>query len=307
MIKVFQSYIPAWMNNAIVRNPKGIFILSAQADLSLLASKNVGGQNSFHMKMIRIGIQETDSSIVWTWGANSYGQLGDNTVTLKSSPVSVIGVNSFKQITSSVNGTLGLKSDGSAWTWGYNTLGELGINTNSHQSSPVSVVGGHSFIAIYGGGSTNVCLKSDGSVWGWGVNNSGQLGDNTTINKSSPVSVVGGHSFIKISGGRMGSYGLKADGSMWTWGGNSSGSLGDNTTVAKSSPISVVGGHVFTDMSCGTVDDGNCYAIKSDGSIWAWGANVNMELSTITTTGPRSSPVAILDFVNANFKNISLV
>jgi alpha-tubulin suppressor-like RCC1 family protein len=81
----------------------------------------------------------------WAWGVNSGGQLGDNTTTCRSSPVSVVGgFTDWCQVTSGTVHNLGLRTNGTAWAWGNNCNGQLGHNTATtcSRSSPVSVVGG---------------------------------------------------------------------------------------------------------------------------------------------------------------------
>lgn len=240
--------------------------------------KSITGTHSLSLK---------SNKTLWTWGTNTNGQLGDNTIVEKSSPVAIVGGHSFIKISCGNRFSAGLKSDGSIWTWGLSDQAQLGDNTYFvDKSSPVPVVGGHSFISVVAGYSHSIALKADGSAWTWGVNFSGELGDGTVVRKSSPVAVIGGHSFVEISATDTGSYALKADGSVWSWGANSAGYLGDNTTVAKSSPVAVVGGHSFVSLS-GTL------ALKSDGSAWGWGINNSGEIGD-GTVGAKSSPVPVI-------------
>ena len=132
-------------------------------------------------------IARKDDGSVWAWGSNSNGQLGDNSITSRSSPVLVLGSHSFIEISTGESYSLARKSDGSAWTWGSNSYGEIGNNSLIQASSPVLVTGGHSFFEISGGGSHSVARKADGSVWSWGYNNVGQIGDLTMNRKSCPV------------------------------------------------------------------------------------------------------------------------
>ena len=80
---------------------------------------------------------------LWTWGYNSFGQLGDNSNTNKSSPVQTAagGIN-WKQVSCSLFHTAAIKTDGELWTWGQNGYGELGDNTLTNRSSPVQTIGG---------------------------------------------------------------------------------------------------------------------------------------------------------------------
>ena len=237
----------------------------------------------------------------WGTGNNFSGQLGNNTKTGYSSPISVVGNHSFTQLATGGYYTLALKVDGSCWAWGYNSDGQLGNNTKTGYSSPISVVGNHSFIQVLAGDSASYGLKADGSCWAWGYNGYGNLGNNTRTSYSSPISVVGNHSFIQISAGYAASYGLKADGSCWAWGDNSDGQLGNNTKTSYSSPISVVGNHSFIQIAAGVVA---CYGLKAEGSCWAWGANTYGQLGNNTTTG-YSSPISVVG--NISFSRLVMV
>jgi len=184
------------------------------------------------------------------WGYNAYGQLGDNTITNKSSPVYVVGENLFVVVVAGGAHSLSMKSDGSVWSWGLNNVGQLGDNAITSRSSPVAVFGGHSFVEISGSYSHSLARKADGSVWGWGNNDSGELGDNTPTDQSSPVAVVGGHSFVEISGGYYHSLALKADGT-WTGGISLQRSFNDGLTWK-------------TVYEFGDNFEGNCYELGSN-------------------------------------------
>jgi alpha-tubulin suppressor-like RCC1 family protein len=152
-----------------------------------------------------IGLKINGSA--WTWGYNGTGNLGDNTITSRSSPVAVIGGHSFVYVsggltTDQTAGSAGgLKSDGSLWLWGTNTYGQLGDGTTTNRSSPVQVVGSHSFLEFNLGNNFSMAVKSDGSVWSWGSNTQGRLGTNNATSYSSPVQVVGAHSFLHMASG----------------------------------------------------------------------------------------------------------
>ena len=85
---------------------------------------------------------KTDGTL-WLWGRNSYGQLGDNTIGSKSSPVQTIsGGTNWKQIACASYHTAAIKTDGTLWVWGRNSYGELGNNTIAHKSSPIQTIAG---------------------------------------------------------------------------------------------------------------------------------------------------------------------
>ncbi len=241
---------------------------------------------------------------IWAWGINGSGQLGDNTTTSRSSPVSVVG--GFTDwISASAGGShsLGVRANGTLWAWGSNGSGQLGDNTIANRLSPVSVVGGFAdWISVSAGSVHSIGVRANGTLWAWGSNGSGRLGDGTDATRSSPVSVVGGFTdWVSASGGGLHSLGVRANGTLWAWGYNSSGQLGNNTLTDHSSPVSVVGG--FTDWISASGGEYHNIALRANGTLWAWGSNGTGRLGDGTTTS-RSSPVSVIggftDWISAS-------
>jgi alpha-tubulin suppressor-like RCC1 family protein len=80
---------------------------------------------------------------------------------------------------------------------------------------------------------------------------------------------------------------VKTDGTLWMWGTNGIGQLGDGSTISRSSPGTTAGaGTNWCQVSIGATSTG---AIKTDGTLWTWGANSNGRLGDGTTIS-RSSP-----------------
>ena len=123
--------------------------------------------------------------MVYSWGANDLGQLGDGTKTSKSSPGSVImsGVMSgkfIKQISAGDLYNLALASDGTLFGWGWNFHGQL-CNVQDNYTSPIAFnmtnFQGKTITQVYGGDAHGIALTSDQSVFTWGSNSGGQIGD----------------------------------------------------------------------------------------------------------------------------------
>ena len=80
---------------------------------------------------------------LWVWGQGTSGQLGDNTATTKSTPVTTLaGGTNWKQVSSGNNHCAAIKTDGTLWTWGYSSQGQLGDNTVTNKSTPVTTFAG---------------------------------------------------------------------------------------------------------------------------------------------------------------------
>jgi alpha-tubulin suppressor-like RCC1 family protein len=164
------------------------------------------GSGSFHSCAIK-----NDGSL-WLWGNNTYGQLGDNTVTKKSSPVQTVSAGTlWKQVSCGYWHTAAVKLDGSLWLWGRNNQGQLGDNTTTNRSSPVQTIsGGTNWKSVACGALHTIAIKTDGSLWCWGWNDFGQLGDNTITKKSSPVqTIAGGTVWKQAFGGYSKSHAVK--------------------------------------------------------------------------------------------------
>ena len=253
---------------------------------------------------------------VWAWGDNYEGNLGDGTTTMHDAPVQVKGPNGEGYLTDVIaiagyTHSLALKRDGTVWAWGANYEGHLGDGTTTSRHTPVQVKGpgGEGYltdvIAVSAGDDFSLALKRDGTVWAWGVNYNGQLGDGTTTERHTPVQVKGpgGEGYltdvIAVSAGDDFSLALKSDGTVWAWGYNGNaegnGQLGDGTTAERHTPVQVKGpggeGYL-TDVIAVSAGNAFSLALKSDGTVWAWGDNSDGQLGDGTTTD-RHTPVQV--------------
>jgi alpha-tubulin suppressor-like RCC1 family protein len=138
-------------------------------------------------------------------------------------------------------------------------------------------------VSVWGGARGTVVLKSDGTVWTWGANFGGKLGigETNTVHQASPVEVHGAgnvsylNSVKAVMGGETHNVALKSDGTMWSWGLNMFGQIGNGTTNDAWTPVQTGLGSVPPLTSVVKLG-GRPYftlAVKSDGTIWAWGMN----------------------------------
>ena len=227
---------------------------------------------------------------LYTWGFNNKGQLGDGTITNRSSPGTVAGAGTtWSYISAKSCNSSGIKTDGTLWTWGNNLSGELGDGTTTSRSSPGTVAGGGTnWCFVNMGGSSGSAIKTDGTLWTWGSASSGRLGNQSPFGRSSPGTTAGGGTnWCAVSMSSNNTAGLKTDGTLWTWGGGFGGINGDGTTTARSSPGTTAGGG--TNWCAVSSGGQSMAAIKTDGRLWTWGYNNCGVLGDGTTTS-RSSP-----------------
>jgi alpha-tubulin suppressor-like RCC1 family protein len=183
-------------------------------------------------------------------------------------------------------------SNGTVWAWGTGGNGELGNGTTGHSYSPVQVVGLSNMTAISTGWKHTLALKSDGTVWAWGKNTSGELGDGSTVGRAAPVQVMNLSNIVAVSGGDYHSSALRSDGTVWKWGLNDVGELGMGATNNTPNPVPAPIPGLSNVVKISARDYHNI-AIKSDGSVWMWGANDHGQCG-INTTNEVWTPVQVL-------------
>jgi alpha-tubulin suppressor-like RCC1 family protein len=227
---------------------------------------------------------KTDGTL-WSWGNGLLGRLGTGNTTSRSSPTQIGTLTNWSSVSAGFGNNLALKTDGTMWGWGQNANGEIGDFTLTSRSSPVQVgLNASNWLSVSMGSNHGVGIKTDYTIWSWGVNSSGQLGDGTTTSTSFPAQIGTGTDWSKVSCGQNHTIAIKTDGTLWAWGGNSVGQLGDNNSpFGKSSPVQI---GTLTNWSSVSAGSNNSLAIKSDGTLWAWGSNTNGRLGITTPVLP---------------------
>jgi alpha-tubulin suppressor-like RCC1 family protein len=163
-------------------------------------------------------------------------------------------------------------ADGSLWAWGIDRYEQPGGDVPAGHELPTRVGAEDGWTTVAAGGQHSLAVRSDGSLWAWGSNGSGQLGDGTTIDRASPVRVGFESDWAAVAAGSEHSLALKRDGSLWAW-----GRLENSKHVGASLvPDPVSPARVGSDSDWAAIAAGgdSSLALKTDGSLWAWGAGV---------------------------------
>ena len=158
-----------------------------------------------------------------------------------------------------------------------------------------------------------LAVKADGTLWSWGNvfedwegNRRSLIGDGTTQSRSRPVQIM--EDVVFAAAGHDHSFAITTDGALWAWGSNQHGQLGDGTTEHRLSPVKIMDNVVYVamppDMPNAHTGSGGVrsYAIRSDGTLWAWGLGSRYYMPWDVALGDgyredRHSPVQILENV----------
>ncbi|MCX6381129.1 MAG: hypothetical protein NT023_16935 [Armatimonadetes bacterium] len=219
---------------------------------------------------------------VWAWGQNKYGQLGDGTRTTRTTPINVPNLVNVVQIGAGLSHSLALKADGTVWAWGNNSDGALGTGDLVNSKKPVQVIDVSNnaltnVVQISVGRLHNVALKSDGSAWAWGNDFNGQLGDGTYTARPRAGRVTDLVDVVQVSAGFGNTFVVRLDGTVWSCGGGLAGQLGfeSKNTHGEYAPVQVPG---LTGVKMIATGNQHTLALKWDGTVWAFGRNVEGEL-----------------------------
>ncbi|MDR0862025.1 MAG: hypothetical protein LBN30_04530 [Oscillospiraceae bacterium] len=227
----------------------------------------------------------TADGALYTWGNNSYGQLGIGNRTSKLSPTKV--ADGYVSVAAGSTHTLAIAVDGSLYAWGDNSYGQVGDGYRLARLQPVKVM--TDVAAVAAGGSHSLALKTDGTLYAWGQNAYGQVGDGSRIARLLPIKIASDVAFI--AAGDNHSVYITTDGTLYAWGANARGQVGDGSRVDRLKPVKIKGG-----MKSAAPGGAHTLAITEDGTLYAWGSNAFGQLGDKSRVD-RLLPVKVMENV----------
>lgn len=160
-----------------------------------------------------------------------------------------------------------------------------GANVSNSASDDIIVNSDAQFLSVSAGNGHSIAVDSFDQVWGWGANSTGQVGDGSTSQRDNPtkVKVSDGSNLTNaaaVAAGYSHSIALLNNTTVWAWGNNGSGQVGDGTTIRKETAVRVKIDVLTPLVGVIAIAAGGNHslAVKSDGTVWAWGLNSNGQL-----------------------------
>jgi len=215
---------------------------------------------------------------VLAWGDDLEGQIGRHGAwEVSTLPVPVSGLGSVIAIAAGQNTAYALERDGAVRAWGDDVEDELGDGLNRSREVPRPVPVPSGIVAIAAGEFSAYALRRDGTVWAWGDNAWGQLGTGgSELAYARPRPVRRLAHVVAIAAGGSDGYALRADGTVWAWGDGSVGQLGaarcpptgGGPCPASAVPVEIAG---LRDVRAIAAGADTVFALRADGTVWAWG------------------------------------
>jgi alpha-tubulin suppressor-like RCC1 family protein len=236
-------------------------------------------------------IIDDDGPSLWAWGENTYGQVGDGTLTHRSSPKHLaLLASSWASVEAGAYHSLAV-SDGKLIAWGGNAAGQLGDGTTTDRTLPIQIGTETNWAQVAAGYLHSAAVRADGTLWTWGYNAEGILGNGTSVTSCpgtcSPVQVGSDTNWAQVAVGTLHTVAVRTDGTLWTWGYNGYGQLGDGTGLSRLSPVQIGTDTNWASVAAGY---GHTVAVRTDGTLWTWGWNDDGQLGNGTSSGITYSP-----------------
>lgn len=180
----------------------------------------------------------------------------------------------WKKVAQGENFSVALKEDGTLWVWGRNLYGLLGDGTGTATEikHPTKIGNDSNWTDVSAGKYFALAKKANGDLYGWGANDYGQLGLGHNTNVFAPTLIQ--QNVAAFSAGYLTTTIVKADGTLWGTGNNGYwGGLGVGNTTATYNTFQQESSKA-TNWASTTATYYNSFGIKTDGTLWVAGTNV---------------------------------
>jgi len=203
---------------------------------------------------------------LYTFGSNTYGQLGLGDTTNRLIPTLVDSDTTWTSVSCGPDHTVAIKG-GKLYTFGRNNIGQLGLGDTANRHLPTQVGSDTTWSSVSCGESHTVAIKG-GQLYTFGNNDSGQLGLGNTTNQTSPIQVGTDTTWTVVACGRKYTIAIKG-GQLYSFGSNTDGQLGLGDNTNRTNPTQVGTDTTWTNVACGNA---HTAAIKA-GRLYTFGLN----------------------------------
>ena len=230
---------------------------------------------------------------LWSFGANSHGQLGTGNSTSYCTPQKIKDIPPVRSVSCGTYHTLIIENNSNLWSCGYNGQGQLCLE-NTENKSKYQQTSFQQISKISAGGCHSFFQNNKGEIFGCGQNNSGELGLGHRTYPQTKVINYNNYNnlplkIVQFCSGYSHSLFLDSKGSVFSVGANGNGQLGlghnNNQNVLNQIPNIPP----IQKISCIHYSS---YLIDVGGNLWSFGYNTHGELGH-GDTAHRNIPTKI--------------
>ena len=228
------------------------------------------------------------------WGRNTNGILGNGNLLIQEvyTPITVVGINNAKSITTGGDHSCALLHNGRVKCWGINYYGQLGNDFISPTAHPTTVIGVNNVFSLHAGYDHTCAGIGKGKLKCWGSNIYGQMGNGTStpfgISYEKPIIVEGIKSVISTGDGGIHECAVLTTGRIKCWGANYEHQAASVNRSIIEMPMTVIGITNATSVSTGSQ---HTCAVLAKQTLVCWGNNDYGQLGDGTR---RSSRVPVI-------------
>lgn len=229
-----------------------------------------------------------DDGTLAAFGSNVYGQLGKQGSSIEMERKFVPFHSMVNQVAAGADFSLMLTSNGKVFACGNNDSGQLGIAAVSLSAYPLEVSSLPAISKISAGGFHAFAIDGSGNLYAWGKNSDGQLGAGAISTSETPRLVA--TNVKEAAAGNNFSLIVKNDGTVWGAGDNRFAQMAANIGDNSPSFVQIPG---ITDASSISAGFSHCLALKTVGTVMAWGSNLSGQAGTGSTQLVLETPTIV--------------
>ncbi|MCL2352253.1 MAG: InlB B-repeat-containing protein, partial [Firmicutes bacterium] len=152
---------------------------------------------------------------------------------------------------------MAIDKDNRLWAWGDNSNGQLGDGTTAAKNAPAIIMSDAAEVTC--GMNTTAVIKTDGTLWMWGLD----------VNSLQPVYIADNVKSVSLASGN-GAY-VRTTGALYAFGGGYWGNIGTGDQAGAAYDAPRIPMYMSSGVKKVSVGYMNMYALRNDGSLWAWG------------------------------------